>query len=179
MITTDRLDLRPLQVGDGSQIAAAVNETWDDLSAWMRWATDRAVMTNAERSEEYAAACHTKFQNKTDFTFGGFLKDSGDLALVTRLYPREAAIGYYNFGGYWVQKKYQGQGLMTEAVGAVIDFAFDTLSARRFEIVVADTNTQSIAVIKRCGFQEEARLKNAHRLPNDTAVDELVFVRFK
>ncbi len=179
MISTARLNLRPLAVGDGAQIAAAVDETWEDLSTWMRWATDRAVMTDVQSSEEYAQACAAGFQNKTNFTFGGFLKDSGEFALIVRLYPREAAIGYYNFGGYWVQKKYAGQGLVTEAVNALINYAFAGLHARRLEIVVAATNAKSIAVIKRCGFAEEARLKLAHRLPDDTAVDELVFVRFK
>ena len=44
-IRTPRLLIRSKQVGDGAVATAAIDETWDDLHTWMRWAESPGMLT--------------------------------------------------------------------------------------------------------------------------------------
>lgn len=54
--------------------------------------------------------------------------------------------------GYVLSKDYWGQGLMPEAVEAVIDYAFKTLRLDFLTVGHFDRNHQSRRVIEKCGF---------------------------
>lgn len=62
--------------------------------------------------------------------------------------------------GYWIDSQYSGNGYMTEAVNAITQYAFDQFKAVRVQICAQLDNQKSIAVAKRCGFIQEAILKN-------------------
>lgn len=57
--------------------------------------------------------------------------------------------------GYWVDRRRQGQGLMTEAVAAVVRFAFDDLRLHRVQAAVVPHNLASRRVLTKTGFREE------------------------
>lgn len=57
--------------------------------------------------------------------------------------------------GYELHSDYWRQGLMTEAVGAVLAFCFDTLAAHRVEADVVEGNAASAALLKKAGFTLE------------------------
>ncbi len=66
--------------------------------------------------------------------------------------------------GYDLHKDYWGQGLMPEAVNAIIPYCFETLLADYIRIGIYTWNHQSIRVAEKCGFQYwrtwEVGLKN-------------------
>lgn len=45
-----------------------------------------------------------------------------------------------------------GRGLMTEAVGLAVHYAFDPLGLHRVEANIQPGNTRSIALVRRLGF---------------------------
>ena len=57
--------------------------------------------------------------------------------------------------GYILNREYWRQGLMQQALEAVIDFAFDTLKLHRIEADVDTENTGSIAILEKLGFKRE------------------------
>jgi len=57
--------------------------------------------------------------------------------------------------GYILNREYWRQGLMRQALEAVIDFAFDALKLHRIEADVDTENTGSIAILKKLGFKRE------------------------
>ena len=57
--------------------------------------------------------------------------------------------------GYWMGQRYAGQGLMTEAVGAVLPFVFDTLGLHRAHAACLPHNQASRRVLEKNGFREE------------------------
>ena len=59
------------------------------------------------------------------------------------------------FLGYYGMASYAGKGLITEAVGLAIRFAFDELGLHRLEANIQPGNIKSIALAKRPGFQLE------------------------
>ncbi len=57
--------------------------------------------------------------------------------------------------GYELHSDYWRQGLMSEAVGAVLEFCFDTLAVHRVEADVVEGNVASAALLKKAGFTLE------------------------
>ena len=55
--------------------------------------------------------------------------------------------------GYVLSKTYWGQGLMPEAVKAVIDWLFDEIQLDFIIVGHFDRNAQSKRVVEKCGFQ--------------------------
>lgn len=57
--------------------------------------------------------------------------------------------------GYGLDKDVEGQGVMTEALRALIDFAFHTLGLHRIQATYSPLNQRSGAVLRRLGFTVE------------------------
>lgn len=66
--------------------------------------------------------------------------------------------------GYWLGGPYTGRGVMTTAVRAVINHAFQTWNLNRIEIRAAAQNTRSRAIPERLGFKLEGVMREAHNL---------------
>ncbi len=62
---------------------------------------------------------------------------------------RRAEIGYELHSDFW------RRGIMTEAVGAVLKFCFETLEAHRVEADVTEGNAASAALLRKAGFTLE------------------------
>jgi [ribosomal protein S5]-alanine N-acetyltransferase len=57
--------------------------------------------------------------------------------------------------GYSLDHECQGRGLMTEALAAVVKYAFDELRLHRLEASVIPSNERSVRVLERAGFVVE------------------------
>jgi ribosomal-protein-alanine N-acetyltransferase len=57
--------------------------------------------------------------------------------------------------GYWIGEPYAHQGYMTEAVGLVLDFAFERLRLHRIEAACLPSNAASRGLLAKAGFREE------------------------
>lgn len=64
--------------------------------------------------------------------------------------------------GYWLREDLWGQGLMSEAVFAMIDFGFSKLKLRRIELTCNEGNSGSKAIAEKFGFKLEGVLRKAH-----------------
>jgi [ribosomal protein S5]-alanine N-acetyltransferase len=62
---------------------------------------------------------------------------------------RSGYLGYYAFAGF------EGRGLMTQGLNAVVQHAFKQLGLHRVEANIQPGNLASIALARRCGFQLE------------------------
>lgn len=61
--------------------------------------------------------------------------------------------------GYLLNREYWRQGLMHQALEAVIDFAFNTLDLHRIEADVDTQNAGSLGILKKLGFRREGLFK--------------------
>jgi [ribosomal protein S5]-alanine N-acetyltransferase len=75
--------------------------------------------------------------------------------------------GFYSFDeghhraetGYELRRACWRQGIMREALGAILTFAFDSLALNRVEAVVDDVNEPSKALLRTLGFTHEGTLR--------------------
>lgn len=81
---------------------------------------------------------------------------------------RRAEIGYV-----MEDENYKKQGLMSEAVEAIMAYGFKVLNLNRIEAMVGIDNSPSLKILKKNGFQEEGRLRQ-HVRSADTYSDSLL-----
>lgn len=62
--------------------------------------------------------------------------------------------------GYDLDRKYWGQGIMSEALHALIRFGFNTMGFNRIEALVEPENIPSSKLLKKIGFCEEGLLRD-------------------
>ena len=55
--------------------------------------------------------------------------------------------------GYTIHEEHRGKGYMSEALGAILGFAFEKLGLQRVEARVRTTNDASRSVVQRAGFK--------------------------
>ncbi len=80
------------------------------------------------------------------------------------------------FIGYSIDEKYQGKGFMKEAVGLVLEYAYEELGLHRIEATTLLDNERSKGVLEACGFTELGICKD-YLLINGKWRDYRIFYR--
>lgn len=78
--------------------------------------------------------------------------------------------------GFWLSEDYWGRGLMTEAVLAMTEFAFERFGVGRIWAGVFERNTASMRVLEKAGYEFEGRLRRAV-IKDGEALDQLIYAR--
>jgi ribosomal-protein-serine acetyltransferase len=76
--------------------------------------------------------------------------------------------------GFWVDVGFEGRGLVSRAVTAVLDHAFGPLGLHRVELRTNPTNQRSRSVAQRLGFTQEGVLREAAAFPDERR-DDVVY----
>lgn len=94
---------------------------------------------------------------KADAAYPFFVFRLSDGALVGGLTLGQIRRGVAQTGslGYWMGEAHAGQGLMSDAVRALLPYAFGTLRLRRVEAACLPENAPSIRLLERVGFIRE------------------------
>jgi RimJ/RimL family protein N-acetyltransferase len=77
--------------------------------------------------------------------------------------------------GYWIDPAFEGRGLVTRAVTAVLDQAFGPIGLDRVELRTGTDNARSRGVARRLGFTEEGLLREAVVFPGGQRDDDVVY----
>lgn len=64
--------------------------------------------------------------------------------------------------GYDLAREHWGKGLMSEALRAILTYGFDRLGIRKINADTLSSNTRSINLLKRLGFQLDDVRKDSH-----------------
>jgi [ribosomal protein S5]-alanine N-acetyltransferase len=167
-----RVFLRPPAMGDfqmwfETRAASRAHLTpWEPL--WSRDELTRAAFRRrvrhyqAEQYEDLGYAFFI-FNVETDQLVGGLT-----LSHVRRGVAQTASLGY------WMGAGHTGQGLMSDAVSALVPFAFSALHLHRIEAACIPDNNASIRVLEKCGFQHEGLARRYLKI-NGTWRDHLLF----
>jgi len=117
--------------------------------------TRRVFMARLRRGRQEAAL-------GTDYNFLVFLVSGRREVLVgglTLSNIRRRAAQHVSLG-YWMGREHAGQGLMTEAVGLIVPFVFNTLGLHRLHAAFLPDNAASRRVLEKNGFREEGYAEN-------------------
>ena len=156
-ITTQRLVLRPLTSDD----ADAVFDIFSDDEVMRYWST--VPMTSREEAVTLLEEIAAFFKNRELFQWGVADRVTNRIVGTCTLFQmvwrhRRAEIGYALNRECW------GKGFGREAVGALIDFAFDTLQLERLEADTDPRNHRSRSMLGRLGFRKEGLFRQRWRV---------------
>ena len=158
-IETERLILRAWTIDDAPELFAyAKNPLVGPAAGWK-------PHSSIDETREYLS--HTI---EKDETWALVLKSEhrviGSVGLHHRDVETVREIGYVMHPDYW------GNGYMTEAVKAVIRFAFEDLRLDIVQIGHFPENARSKSVIRKCGFQYEGTLRRSYKIFDGTVKDD-------
>jgi ribosomal-protein-serine acetyltransferase len=164
---SDDLQLRVLEESDAEELYGVVERNRVYLAEWLPWPAEQTLAGTLEfiRKTRHQLEENDGFQ--TAIVLDG--KIVGSVGFVgIRWEARATSIGY------WLAEEHQGRGLMTRAVGALTDHAFDELDLNRVEIQVASDNRRSRGIPERLGFTVEGVLRDYERV-GDRYLDIVVY----
>jgi RimJ/RimL family protein N-acetyltransferase len=148
-VETARLRLRRLTAADLPALIAYRNDP--EVARYQNWETFSAEEADAFLREQDATEPGTPgswFEIAMEEKASGTMV--GDCALhVRKDDPRQGEIGFS------LSRAHQGRGLASEAVAAVLDYAFGTLGLHRIIAVTDARNAASAALLERIGMRRE------------------------
>lgn len=143
--------------------------TADDVPALYEIFGDRAVTrywswpayTHPAQAAALLAEIDELFAERVLFQWGVARREDDRMVGTVTLFQIEPAnrrgeIGFALGRAAW------GQGLMREALTALLDFAFGRLGLNRIEADVDPRNVRSLAALERLGFRREGLLRERH-----------------
>jgi ribosomal-protein-alanine N-acetyltransferase len=108
--------------------------------------------------KELELYCISPFKTSRGIRWGIVMKGKSDLIGTCGLYDwnkasRRAEIGYDLNPACW------GQGIMTEALRAILAYGFQQMNLNRVQAIIDSENPRSIRLVERLGFRKEGVLR--------------------
>lgn len=143
--------------------------TPQDAKFISHYANDKEVSRNLasmpypytiDMAKQFIRQMRSAMKKETDYVFSIDIGDDHQFAGVIGLHniDKKNRTGTL---GYWLGKKFWGQGIMTEAVLLALNFAFVTKKLHRLSVSALERNTGSIRIIEKTGFKKEGIRRDA------------------
>jgi ribosomal-protein-serine acetyltransferase len=183
-------ELRLLENDDADELYALIDDNRAHLARWMQWAGDQTPertrafirMTREQHAAgdgfqgAVVAPCATTGTGPaapTEVPTGAPAPPPSRIVGVAGMHRIDWANRAVELG-YWLAEDAQGKGVMTAAVAALVDHAFDEELLHRVQICAAVDNARSRALIERLGFTFEGVARQHYRI-GDGYHDDAVY----
>ena len=160
---TRRLHLRRYRPED----YRAIYDNWasdPEVTKYLTWSTH----ASPDVTKDIAAMWAESYESPTVYHWGiekgGEL--IGDIAVVLWREEEESCEI-----GYCLSRRYWGQGIMTEALGRVVAFLFETVGFHRIVLCHDTKNPASGRVMQKCGLQKEGVFRGMKKRKDGTWMD--------
>lgn len=157
-IETKRLILRRFSIND----AEAMHRNWasdPEVTKFLTWPVHKSV----EDSKEILKKWIPSYEQKDYYQWAIVLKEQGNEPIGSIAAVDQDDDTQKVHIGYCIGKNWWHQGIMSEALGAVIDFFFDRVGVNRVESRHDPRNPHSGMVMKKCGMKYEGTLRASDR----------------
>jgi RimJ/RimL family protein N-acetyltransferase len=155
-LETPRLTLRRSHAGDAASIAAYRSDP--EVHRYQGW---ERTDSDGVREEIEAMAARAPGDGGGWVQFSVEARDTGSLVGDVGLSPDDDEPGVIKIG-YTMDPAFQGRGYATEAVKALIAYAFDTLGADLVRAYASAENLPSIRVAEKAGLTLVERFERTY-----------------
>ena len=165
VLETQRLILRPARASD----APVWMEMWCSPFVQKYNCMKPPTLEEAQKrvnADIQAAGKAFYLERKSDGAFVGTVNLDED----SLRYQANSLMLEYSLG-----EAYAGQGYMTEALSAVVDYAFDRLGVALVSARVFGANIASRRVLEKLGFTQEGTIRRAVLAPSGILYDDMIF----
>jgi ribosomal-protein-alanine N-acetyltransferase len=153
ILTTRRLILRAIELGDAQQILKIRSNNMVNQFIL------RDPMDNLEKAENLIARVAQGYEQKQSMGWAGVLKGSETLIGTCGFNQFDFPNKHAEIGGE-MSTEYWGKGIAQEAFEAIIKFGQNELDLQTIEAKVSPNNRSAIALLNAYGFVKEAHYKN-------------------
>ena len=171
-LETDRLILRPFVKED----AEAMYRNWasdPEVTKFLSWPTYQT----ADDAHEILDIWTKQYSDVTFYQWAIELQKVGEPIGSISVVNFDDRVDMVEIG-FCIGKPWWGQGIMTEAFQAVIDFLFGEVGVLRIEAGHDPNNPASGAVQRKCGLKYEGTLRRSIR-SNQGITDKVVYAILK
>ena len=167
-LETERFVLRRLHLSDAASLFAILGD--EELTRFY----DDEAFTQISQAREQIEAWASAFDARRAIRWGIAHKDKDGIV---------GTCGYYGFHtwhkrasiGYELARSHWRQGIMTEALHAIIGFGFRQVGLNRIQAVMMPGNQGSARVLEKLGFRREGLLREYENWGNKGHVDLLMY----
>lgn len=152
-LETERLVLRPVTFDDVPAIHQYCSDP--DVARYTTWHPHQSLL----ETQAYVGAVQDQYDRDEPSPWGVEHRAEGVLIGTCGFVARSPEHHRAELG-YTLARRYWGQGYMTEAVRAIIAFAFDHLDVNRIEAVCDAENLASARVLEKSGLAFEGILRD-------------------
>ena len=157
-LETQRLILRRFRLDD----AEAMYKNWasdSEVTKFLTWPTHPSVNITKVLLDSWVAS----YEKMDNYQWAIVPKDNGDepIGSIAAVQVKDD-LGIIHIG-YCMGRAWWHQGIMSEALKALIDFFFDQVDANRVEARHDPRNPHSGMVMKKCGMRYEGTMRSADR----------------
>jgi len=150
------------------QLKNAILRPWqsDDATALVKHANNPRIAANLRDGfpYPYSLADAKKWlnmlgDNKEDVILA--IEIHGESSGGIGLHGLKDVYRYNGEIGYWLSEKHWGKGIMSDAVSAMVEYAFTRMPLLRLFACIYENNPSSMRVLEKNGFRHEAIHKKA------------------
>ncbi len=172
-LETQRLFVRSYAAGDGPMFFRVGNKNRAHLERFESGNSILAARSEEEAERIIAEICAARDEGRY-FLMGAFDRVSGEFFAQVYVGTVNLELPEYEVG-YFVDCDHEGQGYVSEAVRATLQWIFHNLGAHRVSLGCSDANLRSACVAERCGFVLEGHLRENRRDADGVYSGELRF----
>jgi len=154
VLRTPRLLLRKLEERDARDVYEYASDP--ETVRYLTWYEH----PNIQYTRDYLRTVTDKYARHEFYDWAVMLRQDGKV-LGTCGYTTVDTLNSKLEAGYVLNRAYWGQGLMCEALRAVIMYGFERLGYNRVEARCMEGNRASERVMQKCGMQYEGTLREA------------------
>mgnify|MGYP001046012736 CR=1 FL=1 len=163
-IETERLILRTPEMGDAPSILEIRNSPYvlryNPMTEW-----DLPRMEKQVEEEMQSGRAVYIVGKATGALLGGVWLEDDELRYGVKAFTLS----------YYLGESCAGKGYMTEALAAIVGYAFRELGAQVLSARVFTPNQGSVRVLQKLGFTHEGTLRRAVAAPDGTVYDDMLF----
>ncbi|MDD3303044.1 MAG: GNAT family protein [Candidatus Gracilibacteria bacterium] len=127
----------------------------DDISKFMTWGR----LEDVKAYEEFIDKKRVDWENQRGFEAIVKLKETGEMIGcfgIVEYFEKNKSVEI----GYWLGKKYWGNGIIPECVEKMKEISFDVIGAEKVIITTIKENMNSRRVAEKSGFKLDGILRN-------------------
>jgi ribosomal-protein-alanine N-acetyltransferase len=147
ILTTERLTLRQLVINDEREIFTLRSDS--EINKYL----DRQLSNTIDDARNFINKVNENINKNDSLYWAITLSDKNVLIGTICLFSFSDETDKCEIG-YELLTNFQGQGIMTEAVEKVIDFAFNTIKVQKIEAFFHIDNQSSIKLLEKFSFKD-------------------------
>lgn len=171
-IITPRTVIRRFREGEGTAFYKLISDNRSHITDVLPNTID--TVPNKKEAEGYIRKKIAAWLQQEEFCFGVWENENAELIGYLRIYNIEWSVPSADIT-FFIDKEYQGKGIMTEVVRKIMRFAFEQLLIEKIRLRTAMDNIATQRLARKCGLRREGDLRSEYRRASGELVDVMLF----